>query len=122
MNYNDTDDDIFKEKQQSYSLIKHDAIEIIYQPITDDDIFKLERGDCKALSNDIYNKYLTSSELWFESSFESLSSNESNSQEPCEQSDEESCDPINVDILFLKSLSKRRKTKYQYLNMVQLQI
>ncbi|CAF1420332.1 unnamed protein product, partial [Rotaria sordida] len=60
--------------------------------------------DCKALSNDIYNEYLTSSELWFESSFESLSSNESNSQEPCEQSDEESCDPINVDILFVKSL------------------
>ena len=28
-----------------YSLLKHDAIEIIYQPITDADIIKLDRWD-----------------------------------------------------------------------------
>ncbi|CAF3428862.1 unnamed protein product, partial [Rotaria sp. Silwood2] len=45
MSYNDVDDDIFKEKQQVYSLIKYDAIEINYQPMTDDDILKLDKGD-----------------------------------------------------------------------------
>ncbi|CAM2707903.1 unnamed protein product [Rotaria socialis] len=44
INYNDIDNDIYKEKQQLYSLLKHDAIEIIYQPITDDDIIKLDKG------------------------------------------------------------------------------
>jgi hypothetical protein len=41
-NKNDIDNDLYKEKQQLlYSLIKHDAIQIIYQPKTDEDIFKL---------------------------------------------------------------------------------
>ncbi|CAM4897570.1 unnamed protein product [Rotaria socialis] len=44
INHNDIDNDIYKEKQQLYSLLKHDAIEIIYQPITDDDIIKLDKG------------------------------------------------------------------------------
>jgi hypothetical protein len=44
MNYNDIHDDIYKEQQQSYSLMKHDAVQIIYQPKTDEDIIKLDNG------------------------------------------------------------------------------
>ncbi|CAF3487679.1 unnamed protein product [Rotaria socialis] len=55
INHNDIDNDTYKEKQQLYSLLKHDAIEIIYQPITDDDIIKLEKcGDDICHGSGIY--------------------------------------------------------------------
>ncbi|CAF1460800.1 unnamed protein product [Rotaria sp. Silwood1] len=56
MSHNDINDNIFKEKQQLYSLIKHDAIEINYQPITDDDKFILESGggNDTSYSSDMY--------------------------------------------------------------------
>ena len=45
MNYTDLDDDLSKEKQQLYSLLKHESVQIIYQPKTDEDIIKFDRGD-----------------------------------------------------------------------------
>ncbi|CAF3872902.1 unnamed protein product, partial [Rotaria sp. Silwood1] len=45
MNHNNIDDNIYKKQQQLYCLLKHDSININYQPITDDDIFILEGGD-----------------------------------------------------------------------------
>ncbi|CAF1679097.1 unnamed protein product [Rotaria magnacalcarata] len=55
INHNDIDNDTYKEKQQLYSLLKHDAIEIIYQPITDDDIIQLEKcGDDICHGSGIY--------------------------------------------------------------------
>ena len=53
----DIDDDKYKEKQQLYSLLKHDAMQIIYQPITDDDIIKLERsGDVTYVMVEVFIK------------------------------------------------------------------
>jgi hypothetical protein len=37
-------DDMYKEKLQLYSLIKHDGVQIIHEPRTDQDILKLDKG------------------------------------------------------------------------------
>ncbi|CAF1430689.1 unnamed protein product [Rotaria sordida] len=44
MNNTDIDNDRHKEKQQLYSLLRHDAIKINYEPMNDKDIFKLDKG------------------------------------------------------------------------------
>ncbi|CAF4912203.1 unnamed protein product, partial [Rotaria sp. Silwood1] len=95
MNHNNIDDNIYKKQQQLYCLLKHDSININYQPITDDDIFILEGGDndinygsgiyqigvdlkgisyckianlnCTTLSSDSCNEFLSSSESSIES-------------------------------------------------------
>ncbi|CAF4703363.1 unnamed protein product, partial [Rotaria socialis] len=205
LNHNNIDNDIYKEKQQLYSLLTHDAIEIIYQPITDDDIIELDKGgddicqgsgiykdavhlegsiaffikdinsndhygltakhvlrgldtslleiksninsiknlcidsdniieltydaelfkikgnpcchifnlDCTALSSDVYEEYLSSSESSSESSLESsirsLSSDEASDATSLKELYERSRNPMEVDIDSLKSLFNRYK-------------